>query len=106
MAGINRSLQIILLGLIRSYQLLLSPLLGQHCRFYPSCSHYAQDAVHYHGPWQGSWLAVKRVCRCHPWHEGGVDPVPGTEALYGSDKHRDSANAATGEQASEKTDKA
>ncbi len=79
MAVINRALALILLFLIRSYQLLLSPFVGQHCRYFPSCSHYAKDAVQTHGPWQGSWLAAKRVCRCHPWHEGGIDPVPGSE---------------------------
>jgi len=84
MAFINRVLQIILLGLIRGYQLLLSPFVGQHCRYFPSCSHYAKDAVHYHGPFRGSWLAIKRVCRCHPWHEGGIDLVPGSEQDYES----------------------
>lgn len=79
MESINRIIKFFLLFLIRSYQLILSPFVGQHCRYYPSCSHYAKDAVHTHGPWQGSWLAVKRVCRCHPWHEGGIDPVPGSE---------------------------
>lgn len=62
--------------LLRGYQLLLSPLLGQHCRFYPSCSQYAIEAVEQHGSLPGLWLATKRLLRCHPWHPGGVDPVP------------------------------
>lgn len=66
----------LLIGLLRLYRYLLSPLLGNNCRFYPSCSEYAEDAVRMHGATQGGWLAVKRVCRCHPWHAGGVDPVP------------------------------
>ncbi len=62
--------------LIKAYQMVLSPFLGQHCRFYPSCSAYAVEAVEKHGPLKGLWLAVRRLSRCHPWHEGGVDPVP------------------------------
>jgi putative membrane protein insertion efficiency factor len=65
-----------LTGLIRAYQYLISPLLGNHCRFYPSCSHYAAEAIETHGALRGSWLALRRLSRCHPWHEGGVDPVP------------------------------
>jgi hypothetical protein len=61
---------------IRAYRKLLSPLLGQHCRFAPSCSAYAIEAVQAHGPLRGSWLAVRRVGRCHPFHDGGFDPVP------------------------------
>lgn len=66
----------ILLLFIKLYQILLSPLLGQHCRFYPSCSHYAHEAIESHGAIKGTWLALKRLLRCHPWHPGGVDPVP------------------------------
>jgi putative membrane protein insertion efficiency factor len=66
----------ILLLSIRAYQLLASPLLGNNCRFYPSCSHYALEAIERHGPLVGIWLALRRVLRCHPWHPGGVDPVP------------------------------
>jgi putative membrane protein insertion efficiency factor len=62
--------------LLRTYQLFLSPLLGQHCRFYPSCSQYAIEAVEAHGVTRGAWLGLKRLLRCHPWHPGGVDPVP------------------------------
>lgn len=62
--------------LIRAYQWVLSPLLGPSCRFYPSCSHYALEAIENHGALRGVWLTVKRISRCHPWHEGGFDPVP------------------------------
>lgn len=62
--------------LIDCYKLLLSPFLGNHCRFYPSCSSYARDAIATHGAIKGSYLATRRLLRCHPWHEGGVDPVP------------------------------
>lgn len=61
---------------IRGYQLMLSPLLGQNCRFYPTCSSYALEAIDAHGAVKGSCLAVRRLCRCHPFHPGGVDPVP------------------------------
>jgi uncharacterized protein len=65
-----------LLLLIRLYQLLLSPLLGGRCRFYPSCSEYAREAIQLHGAAYGSWLATKRLCRCHPFSQAGVDLVP------------------------------
>ncbi|HXB83786.1 MAG TPA: membrane protein insertion efficiency factor YidD [Candidatus Acidoferrum sp.] len=64
------------LGLIRVYQLVISPLLPPACRFYPSCSQYAATAVRDHGIVRGSWLALSRLARCHPWHPGGVDFVP------------------------------
>lgn len=63
-------------GLIRLYQLLISPLLGPRCRFHPSCSRYAAEALAEHGPLRGTWLAVRRIGRCHPFHPGGYDPVP------------------------------
>ena len=64
------------IGLIRTYQKLLSPLLGQHCRFYPSCSQYTLEAIQEWGLVKGVWLGTKRICRCHPLNEGGIDPVP------------------------------
>lgn len=67
--------QLILL-IIRAYQKLISPLLGQNCRFYPSCSCYAHTAVDKHGIIRGGWLAAKRIGRCHPWNPGGIDHVP------------------------------
>ncbi len=66
----------VLMALIRGYQWFISPLLGPHCRFYPSCSQYAYEAIARHGIGRGVWLALRRVGRCHPWHPGGVDPVP------------------------------
>jgi uncharacterized protein len=66
----------ILVALIRLYQMTLSGLLGGHCRFYPSCSAYCIEALQKHGAWQGAGMGIKRICRCHPWHEGGYDPVP------------------------------
>jgi putative membrane protein insertion efficiency factor len=62
--------------LIRAYQLGISPMLGQNCRFYPSCSQYAIEALKEHGALKGSMLATKRLCKCHPWHPGGIDHVP------------------------------
>lgn len=69
-------MQKILIALIRGYRYLLSPLLGNHCRFYPSCSGYAIEALELHGPTKGLWLGCRRLLRCHPWHGGGHDPVP------------------------------
>jgi len=65
-----------LLGLIGAYRLLISPLLGANCRHLPTCSQYAKDAVILHGPLHGSYYALKRILRCHPWAEPKVDPVP------------------------------
>ncbi len=62
--------------LLRAYQLVVSPLVGPACRFTPSCSEYAREAIDVHGPTHGSWLAVRRVCRCHPFGGAGFDPVP------------------------------
>ncbi|MES2757358.1 MAG: membrane protein insertion efficiency factor YidD [Pseudomonadota bacterium] len=66
----------LLVWLLRAYQLLLSPMMGQSCRFYPTCSNYAIEAVRTHGAARGAWLSARRVCKCHPWHDGGVDLVP------------------------------
>jgi putative membrane protein insertion efficiency factor len=66
----------LLVGLLRFYQLLVSPMLGQNCRFFPTCSNYAIEAVKVHGAARGGFLALRRVCRCHPWNAGGVDLVP------------------------------
>ena len=79
----------LLVWILRAYQLALSPMLGQNCRFYPSCSHYAIEALQTHGAARGSWLAAKRVGRCHPWNEGGHDPVPPPH-------HKNSSTAACG----------
>jgi putative membrane protein insertion efficiency factor len=66
----------LLIGFLRAYRLLISPLYGQVCRYHPSCSAYALDAVRMHGAARGSWLTVRRLARCHPWAAGGYDPVP------------------------------
>jgi putative membrane protein insertion efficiency factor len=65
-----------MLGLIRLYQFLLSPWVGNHCRFHPTCSEYAKNAITRYGSVRGSWMAIRRLSRCHPWHPGGADPVP------------------------------
>ena len=67
---------VVLRGLIRVYQLFVSPLLGQPCRHLPSCSHYADEAIATHGAIRGTWLAAKRLARCNPWGTSGYDPVP------------------------------
>ena len=66
----------LLILLVRAYRRFLSPLLGQQCRFQPSCSAYGLEALHTHGALRGSWLTVRRIARCHPFHPGGYDPVP------------------------------
>lgn len=66
----------LLLGLIGFYRYAISPFLGRNCRFHPTCSEYAMEAVEQHGALRGGWLALKRVGRCHPFHPGGYDPVP------------------------------
>ena len=66
----------LLLRLIDGYRLLLAPFFGRQCRFYPTCSAYAREAIAAHGSVRGSWLAVKRILRCGPWHPGGTDLVP------------------------------
>jgi len=66
----------VLIGLIAGYRRFVSPLLGPRCRFYPSCSAYALEAIRVHGAARGTWLAVRRLSRCHPFHPGGLDQVP------------------------------
>ena len=66
----------ILTKIIRAYQLFLSPVLGSSCRFEPTCSHYSLQAIEKHGAIKGTWFAVKRIGKCHPWGKGGYDPVP------------------------------
>jgi uncharacterized protein len=68
----------LLIALLRAYRFAISPLYGQVCRYHPSCSAYALEAVTRHGSVRGSWLAVRRLARCHPWAAGGYDPVPQT----------------------------
>lgn len=66
----------IMLALIRAYQFTFSAFMGKQCRFYPSCSHYAAQAVRLHGARRGGWMGMRRILRCHPWNPGGYDPVP------------------------------
>lgn len=86
----------VVISLLRGYKFAISPLFGQTCRFYPSCSSYAIEAVETHGAIKGTWLAARRLGRCHPWNPGGVDHVPGSRrallsAEYGADEQCDSS---------------
>ena len=78
MQTVSTLVRLCLTGLIQLYQFCLSPVLGANCRHLPSCSHYAKDALNMHGPLRGSYFALKRILRCHPWAEPMVDPVPST----------------------------
>lgn len=69
-------MRLVLISLIHAYRWILSPLLGPSCRFEPSCSRYAEEAVRRHGAALGGWFAIKRLARCHPFCRGGIDPVP------------------------------
>jgi hypothetical protein len=71
--------RVVFIAVLRVYRIVVSPLLPPACRFYPSCSNYAIDAIARYGALRGSWMALCRLARCHPWHPGGVDFVPGTE---------------------------
>lgn len=89
-----------LLGLIRLYQILLSPIVnmrGPVCRFYPSCSHYGYEAIATHGSLAGTWLTARRLVRCHPWNAGGYDPVPPA-------RHRDTNHQTSGTRSSRPSD--
>ncbi|MBU8879857.1 membrane protein insertion efficiency factor YidD [Bacillus sp. FJAT-29790] len=66
----------IMIGFIRFYQIVISPLKPPTCRFYPTCSHYGLESVKRFGPLKGGWLALRRIMKCHPFHPGGLDPVP------------------------------
>ena len=79
----------ILQALVRGYRYFLSPLLAPACRFHPSCSAYAEEALQRHGALRGSWLSARRICRCGPWHPGGVDPVPGPLGARSAEPARD-----------------
>ncbi|QSX37280.1 membrane protein insertion efficiency factor YidD [Shewanella sedimentimangrovi] len=76
MAQTQSPLQWLTIGLVRGYQIFISPLLGPKCRFHPTCSHYAIEAIQVHGTVKGCWFAAKRILKCHPLHPGGSDPVP------------------------------
>jgi putative membrane protein insertion efficiency factor len=72
----KRLIASILIAFIRFYRMALSPLFPPSCRFYPTCSAYTMEAIEKHGPAKGSWMGARRILRCHPWNEGGFDPVP------------------------------
>ncbi len=78
----------LLLLLVRGYQIALSPFFGSQCRFYPTCSQYARDAITAHGAGRGGMLALWRLCRCHPFTQGGYDPVPDTTESRVTDEAR------------------
>jgi len=69
-------MRILLINLIKFYKTFISPLLPPRCRFYPSCSSYGLEAIQLHGAIKGSYLTIRRILKCHPFHEGGIDPVP------------------------------
>lgn len=84
----------VMIGGVKLYQYTLSPLLGPRCRFWPSCSSYAIEAIQVHGPVKGGWMALKRIIRCHPGSPGGMDPVPGgrSEQLCREDEEKASSS--------------
>lgn len=86
--GVRRWLAMPLVGLVKFYQLAISPWLGGNCRYQPTCSAYAIEALETYGVLKGGWLAVKRISRCHPWGGSGYDPVPGTEGEGPSNEAR------------------
>lgn len=88
---LRRLLSGLMVGLVKLYRVTLSPLLGPRCRFWPSCSHYTEEAVLTHGPFKGGWMAIRRILRCHPGSTGGIDPVPGgpSETLCREDPELD-----------------
>ncbi|MFD2626077.1 membrane protein insertion efficiency factor YidD [Salibacterium salarium] len=72
----------LLLFLILGYRKFISPITPPTCRFYPTCSQYGKEAIEIHGAWKGLWLTVKRISKCHPFHQGGFDPVPKTKRKH------------------------
>ena len=87
----------VLIGLLKAYRFAISPLYGQVCRYHPTCSAYALEAVQTHGAMRGSWLAMRRVARCHPWAAGGLDPVPPPKNRRSSTPPPSLATPTTGE---------
>lgn len=73
---IRRGASAMLILFVRAYQVTLRPWLVGGCRHWPTCSEYFIEAVSKHGPWRGGWMGLRRICRCHPWSKGGIDPVP------------------------------
>ncbi|MGH3457337.1 membrane protein insertion efficiency factor YidD [Aeromicrobium sp.] len=87
----------VLIWLLKGYRFAISPLYGQVCRYYPTCSAYALEAVQTHGSLRGTWLAARRVARCHPWAAGGLDPVPPAQIRRSSARSSSMATPTTGE---------
>ncbi len=96
MNTVATALSAVLRSLIRLYQVAIGPLLPRVCRFEPTCSSYALEAIGRHGPYRGLWLSLLRLLRCHPFHSGGYDPVPGhlTCTIPGRGEHRPSGGFA------------
>lgn len=90
--GLLKGLRGVLIGLVRVYQYGISPLIGPRCRFWPTCSNYAIEAIQIHGPIRGGWLALRRILRCHPFCDGGVDLVPPAGASCRHCRHPDSGS--------------
>ena len=90
----SRALSLPLLALIWVYRLLISPLLGAHCRHLPTCSEYTQDALRLHGPLRGGYYAVKRIARCHPWATPAFDPAPPAASRTAGSQAGDGLNTA------------
>lgn len=88
LGGAARAAERLLVGAIRAYQLTLSPWIGRQCRYLPTCSEYAIDAIERRGVVRGSWLAVRRIARCHPWGGSGYDPVPSAATERGDGSRR------------------
>lgn len=86
----------LVIALLKAYRFAISPLYGSVCRYYPSCSAYALEAVTRHGTLRGGWLAARRVLRCHPWAAGGYDPVPGAAHAHPSHRPADRRPTSTG----------
>lgn len=91
--GLKKALATVLIALVRVYQYGISPLIGPRCRFWPTCSSYAIEAIQLHGPLRGGWLALKRILRCHPFCAGGVDPVPPVSCRQCSDRDQSDDHA-------------
>ena len=87
----------VLIGLLKAYRFAISPLYGQVCRYHPTCSAYALEAVQAHGALRGTWLAMRRIARCHPWAAGGLDPVPPPKNRRSSTPPPSMATPTTGE---------
>lgn len=95
-SAVRRAPRLLLILVVRGYQLVISPMTPPSCRFYPSCSHYAVVALERHGLFRGGWLAARRLARCHPWTAGGIDDVPPVRQTPAvPDQHAERARSST-----------